>query len=307
MIMSERKTTSPPKIDILQYLPELASFKKIAVRLFPRPAHNLSVEESKLGGEIIWPKGETWPYCTTHDVPYVSLIQLMKVDIPEIGFKQGADIFQILWCPHSHKECDYLPASRIYWRSSIEIKQDLAEIPDVRVNEKFIPTDTGEFIPTPCRFYPERIVEYPPYDELSQDLKEKLKEWDISEIPGIDKLEEKWDDVPFGPGGWFYSIELSVAGGTKVGGYPEWIQYPEYPTCTCGKTMEHLLSISSLETVWGNPEGRWIPIEEKFLSESERYALHYGTNLMFGDGGIVYMFICRSCQEWPIKFIWQCG
>jgi hypothetical protein len=71
--------------------------------------------------------------------------------------------------------------------------------------------------------------------------------------------------------------------------------------------MEHLISISSLETVLGNPAQRWIPIEEKHLSEDERYGLHYGTRLMFGDGGIVYVFICRSCEDWPIKFVWQCG
>jgi hypothetical protein len=305
--MAEKRTTQPPRINVEAFFPELFDFRKNAVRLFPRPKLFISVNNSKLGGNIIWPEEESWPYCPVHNVPFVALIQLTKKDVPELGFKQAMDVFQILWCPHSHNECDCLPAHRIYWRDSAQVKQSLSSIPDIVVNEKFIPTDSGEFIPTQCCFYPERIVEYPGYEELPQNLQEKLTQWNILDIPGIDELGENWDNVPFGPGGWFYNIELSVSGGTKIGGYPEWIQYPDYPVCSCGKTMEHLLSISSLETVLGNPTQRWIPLEEKHLSEDERYGLHYGTKLMFGDGGIVYIFICRSCEAWPIKFVWQCG
>jgi hypothetical protein len=306
-IMTEKRTTQPPRIDVEAFFPQLSDFRKSAVRLFPRPKPIMSVDESKLGGNIIWPEGESWPYCTVHNVPFVALIQLTKKDVPELGFKWGKDVFQILWCLHSHDECDFLPDHRVYWRDSARVEQSLSAIPDVVVNEIFTPADSGEFVPVQCCFYPERMIEYPGYEELSQNLQEELTQWYIADIPGINELEEDWENVPFGPGGWLYSIELSVSGGTKIGGYPEWIQYPEYPACSCGKTMEHLISISSLETVLGNPAQRWIPIEEKHLSEDERYGLHYGTRLMFGDGGIVYVFICRSCEDWPIKFVWQCG
>lgn len=305
--MDEKRTTQPPRVDITKFFPELLDFQRGAVRLFPRPQSVMKINDSKLGGNILWPQGEIWPYCTAHDVPFVALIQLTKKDVPELGFREATDIFQILWCPHSHSECDFLPDHRIYWRDSRQIEQLLLVTPDVVVNEKFIATDSGEFIPVQCRFFPERIVEYPSYEELPLDLQAKLTLWDISSIPGIDELGEDWQNVPFGPGGWLYNIELSVSGGTKIGGYPEWIQYPDYPLCSCGRKMKHILSISSLETVWGNPAQRWIPVEEKHLSEDERYRLHYGTKLMFGDGGIVYIFICRSCEDWPIKFVWQCG
>ncbi len=305
--MSERRTTPPPKVDITTVFPEFSGLKRNAVRLFPRPAPQMDVIDSKLGGRIIWPQGESWPTCALHQVPFVPLIQLTKTEVPELGFKPGFEVFQIVWCPHTHSDYNFLPEHRTYWRKLPEGGEPLSITPEVQLNEKFLPQDAGDFVPTQCRFYPEGILEYPSYEELPRGLQDKLGQWNILDIPGIDKLRIDWERMPFSPGGWFYCVELSVAGGTKIGGYPEWIQFPEYPVCTCGRTMEHLLSISSLETVWGNPAGRWIPIEEKHLSENERYALHYGTGLMFGDGGILYIFICRSCADWPIKFVWQCG
>lgn len=307
MRMNQKRTTPPPRVDVEALFPELADFRKTATRLFPRSEPIMRANESKLGGKIIWSQSEDWPFCSLHQVPYVALIQMNKRDVPELGFKPGFDVFQILWCPHSHSDYNFLPAHRIYWKNSLQIQQPLVKMQEIQINEQFINTDSGEFIPAQCRFYPEHIIEYPGYEELSQELQGKLDKWNIFDVPQIDELGKDWDHVPFSPGGWFYDTELSASGGSKIGGYPKWIQYPEYPVCACGKVTEHLLSISSLETVWGNPARRWIPIEEKHLSESERYGLHYGTNLMFGDGGIVYIFICRSCENWPISFVWQCG
>jgi hypothetical protein len=31
--------------------------------------------------------------------------------------------------------------------------------------------------------------------------------------------------------GWIYDFHLSAAPGTKVGGWPVWVQDPEWPTC----------------------------------------------------------------------------
>jgi hypothetical protein len=293
--------------DIAHHFPEFATLKKPALRLFPRPDSMMNVRESKLGGTMLWPDGEEWPLCAKHQVPYVSVIQISKEDIPELGFRPGKDLFQMIWCPHSHEECEYLPANRIYWRSTADMSGPFAEVPEPRLNEMFLASDQGQYVPTQCRFHPEHIFEFPTIEELPDELQQSLAQWDVSGIPGIKELQAGWRNEPFSPGEWLYICELSVAGGTKIGGYPEWIQYPEYPVCTCGRRMEYLLSISSLETVIGQEGDRWIPVEEQDLQDDEKYQLHFGTQLMFGDGGIVYMFICREHDEWPIRLVWQCG
>jgi hypothetical protein len=202
--MNEKRTTQPPRVDVEALFPELSGLKKSAVRLFPRPESIMSVNDSKLGGNIIWSQMENWPYCSIHNVPYVALIQLNKLDVPELGFKQGTDIFQILWCPHSHNDCDFLPTHLIYWKNSSQIKHPLIEIQEIQVNNQFTDTDSGEFIPTQCHFYPEHVIEYPCYEELSQDLQEKFKYWNISDIPGINELSKNWEKIPFSAGEWLY-------------------------------------------------------------------------------------------------------
>lgn len=305
--MNDKRTTRPPITDVTEHFPELGALKKTALRLFPRPDGALRVDQSKLGGSFMWPEHEDWPFCSKHQVPYVSLIQILKSEIPELGFPIGADLFQMIWCPHTHQDSDYLPARAIYWRSMEELTKPYADIPQARLNQEFLDTDAGDYVPAQCRFYPEPIVEYPTIEELSEEMQWKLDKWDISAIPGITESPVGAHMETFSPGTSLYISELSAASGTKVGGYPDWIQGPAYPVCSCGRHMEHLLSISSLETVIGEEGNRWIPIEESSLPYDEGYELHYGTHLMFGDGGIVYVFSCRHCDGWPIQITWQSG
>jgi hypothetical protein len=268
----------------------------------------MDASDSKLGGPFAWPIDEEWPICSKHEVSFVSLIQIVKSQTPEFLFKPGTDLFQIIWCPHTHEECGYLPDHRIYWRNLSALCDELAKTPAPRLNPAYLDTDAGQYVASQCRFYPEKVIEYPAIEELPDDIRERIESWDISRIPGIAELMSGWRGVQaFAPGEWLYISELSTASGTKLAGYPDWIQYPEYPTCSCGNQMEHLLSISSLETVIGEEGNRWIPSEERHLSYDERYDLHYCTNLMVGDGGIVYVFVCRRCPDWPIQLVWQSG
>jgi len=306
--LPERLTTRPPIVDIEARFPEMRSLRKPAIRLFPRPASDMEIAESKLGGSEAWPRTEKWPICPKHEVPFVSLIQIIKSQTPQFPFRPGADVFQIIWCPHTHKECEYLPDHRIFWRNLTVMGDEFAETPAPRLNSSYLDTDAGQYVPAECRFHPEEIIEFPAIEELPDEIHAKIESWDLSGIPGIEDLMAGWRGVQaFPPGEWLYITELSTAAGTKLGGYPEWIQYPEYPVCSCGNVMEHLLSISSLETAIGEEGNRWIPQEERNLPYGERYNIHYCTNLMFGDGGILYVFVCRRCEDWPIKLVWQSG
>ena len=137
----------------------------------------------------------------------------------------------------------------------------------------------------------------------------------------VDRIYE-WEDHHVGPDGMHacqYERKLSVAPGTKMGGYLEWIQFPWIPTCTCGRLMEHLLTIATVE--WnGILDRRWTPIEEQEilasfpgawqdLDERPREifdALWNPTGLSLGDSGHMQLFVCRHCGDWPIVANIEC-
>jgi hypothetical protein len=55
-------TTPPRPYDILTLFPELAAYAKSAVRLHPRLG-NPGIDESSIGGPLLWPADEPWPTC----------------------------------------------------------------------------------------------------------------------------------------------------------------------------------------------------------------------------------------------------
>ncbi|WP_189008789.1 DUF1963 domain-containing protein [Deinococcus roseus] len=67
----------------------------------------------------------------------------------------------------------------------------------------------------------------------------------------------------------------------RLGGYPSWVQSPDYPECSqCGKVMTFILQLDSdLPTTEGDA---WL----------------------WGSGGIAYTFWCDSCRV--SAFHWQC-
>jgi hypothetical protein len=267
------------------------------------------VDASKLGGTFLWPGEAPWPVCPAHEIPLVTVLQLRADDFPEMPFPPGADLFQVLWCPREHDdvpECRDKPCAmywadpRFYWRNSAAITRPRPDNPPPQ--EAYY-----EYVPFPCRLLPERVIEYPSVYELPEDL--------------VDRIYE-WEDHHVGPDGMHacqYERKLSVAPGTKMGGYLEWIQFPWIPTCTCGRLMEHLLTIATVE--WnGILDRRWTPIEEQEilasfpgawqdLDERPREifdALWNPTGLSLGDSGHMQLFVCRHCGDWPIVANIEC-
>ena len=173
-----------------------------------------------------------------------------------------------------------------------------ARLVDAFKAEIRIPTYAeANYLPLPCRLFPERVVEYP--QELTESQRRRL------EIPrkggGVD---ESPLDV--------YDRELSAADGTKLLGHVRWSQAPEQPRCPKGHPMSHVLTIASAE--WdGANWPRWRPLEEQRLYESLQAsgdsrafsALHTPTGLMLGDMASKHVFLCRECEDWPVKSIIQ--
>lgn len=256
----------------------------------------MPVEASKIGGEIIWPADEEWPRCPQHDTPYVSLMQIVKAESPVLGFRPDSDVFQLVWCPHSHDEHQGLPAHRCLWRSAQSARDSQYHGRGAGAIPYAPGLDLGQFVPTQCRLRPEEVIELPQLDELTPDTQLQVRSWDKSRIPGFDEWRARSPHIPCSLGEWFYMTELTPLGGTKIGGYPDWIQGKEYPTCRCGRRMQHLLSIASLEPgLQRLGEG----------SAPRRRMTDTLTGMMFADAGTVYAFVCRTCEDYPIRLSWQ--
>lgn len=321
------RTTPPPPLDITGYFPELRLLARRTVRLHPRRDVEPGLGDSKLGGTILWPVSEPWPVCTVGHVDsepqhsqdeqlllqewrmggshllgnhpdwrpvgqphgaYVGVIQLRAADVPELGFPDGCDLFQLLWCPRDHLP-HYSPQVRTYWRQTANLSAALQDIP---VPTVFDP----QYMPRVCSFAPERVREYPDIRDLSDDLRRRIWEWEDTEAAQ----------------GYSYQHNLSVAPGTKVGGHVGWTQDSEVPCCaSCQQEMEYLLTIASVE--WDGESGRtWRPLEESSLTfeasvVDERLATQEATGLVLGDADDLMVFICRRCPGWPVASVHQCS
>jgi len=93
-------------------------------------------------------------------------------------------------------------------------------------------------------------------------------------------------------------------GGSKVGGYPDWIHFARYPRCKCGAAMELLVHFGSGEFDYVN-WGRWMPIEERGLltpGNKEVGTTMSAARWCFGAMGVLYLFICRQCTGLPTTY-----
>jgi hypothetical protein len=298
--------TSPARpIDVEVVFPEVAAFRRSAVRLHPR-AGSPGARNSSLGGPVLWPRSQPWPHCKDAHVhfdralppqnegpiPLVPILQLFSADVPELPFPAGMDLLQVLWCPfdHDHK-IGYAPRPEVFWRNSSQ--------GDLESADPSRPADApSDYLPNPCVLHPERVTDYPNWD-LPPDILDALQ-------PRFDQMEEQT--------GWSYHYHLSVSDGIKVGGYPTWTQDPAWPDCpTCGQRMEHLLTINSAEFD-GESWRTWLAVEDTpttgtiwDLPYEERTRIQCAPELTIGDMGGVYLFECQRCPGRPFAYRYDCS
>ncbi|MFD7458749.1 MULTISPECIES: hypothetical protein [unclassified Streptomyces] len=60
--MNAIRTTPPRPVDVTALFPQLAPLARTATRLHPRPG-SPTVHDSSVGGPLLWPADEPWPYC----------------------------------------------------------------------------------------------------------------------------------------------------------------------------------------------------------------------------------------------------
>ncbi|MCC9607203.1 DUF1963 domain-containing protein [Blastopirellula sp. JC732] len=295
------KSTEPAKINIETMIPGIASQAKVAIRLHPTPCDNVPEDVSKIGGRFVWPKAEAWPQCHDSRHEYATkppilapVVQLRAADFPEVEFRPGSDLFQLLWCPVTEDACDELmaPAPFAFWRSLDDIVERLDFEP---------PTDASDVIesyllfqqciPQPCAISPERVREYPVISMLPDELLDPLP-------------EEMWDT--------YQQEEVGPCPATKIGGHPYWIQNDDTPTCDCGAKMDFLLQLPDWEYTNMDAYQRWIPLEDRWAvnayhsDRTQEAMLDVLKPMRFDFNHFTkYVFVCRACESWPVKLIEQ--
>ncbi|MBA8957435.1 DUF1963 domain-containing protein [Actinomadura namibiensis] len=272
-------TTPSKPVDIAAVFPELAAYARTTVRLHPRPGA-VGVHDSSVGGPLLWPADEPWPVCegfrmdSGHEgqpwhrepVALVAAAQLYQRDVPELPFFPDADVLQLLWCPIPH--ATFYPEVSVRWRLAEEVDHPLSDIPAPS------PGSQEDFLLRPCTVSPERVVEYPHPEDLPEQLRERLYAWGRT-------------------GRWSYFYHLSVAPGTKVGGWIRFAQDPLWQRCYQGHLTDHLLTIATSESEGGSHQ-TWDPVEEP---ERRPGAV---TGLRVGDAGSLFVAICHECWGRPV-------
>ncbi|MCP9209126.1 YwqG family protein [Streptomyces cucumeris] len=284
-------TTAAPSVDPVRLRPGLAPYARTTVRLHPRRG-TPGVTDSHLGGPLYWPAGEPWPHCADHrDVngrplgpyPMAAVAQLTAADFPEIPFPAGTDLVQVLWCTDWHDQPHpegWGQSCRVFWRRT-------AEITAVREPSAGEP-GTGDahdedMVPRPCVLRPERMVEYPWYEELPGGLGDGLGEWyeEVSTVPGC-----------------------------KLGGAMGWAttDLPAALDCgDCGRPLALFLQFDTYEFLGGHEPDRWWPLEERHLvpGTAEFTAAREPTGMTVGRGGHAGLFLCSADPTHPPSFFTQ--
>ncbi|MFI7357812.1 hypothetical protein ACIBTP_28310 [Streptomyces avidinii] len=294
------RTTPPRSVDVTAVFPQLAPLARPATRLHPRPG-SPTPHDSSVGGPLLWPADEPWPYCDElHGLydssvdewhegpnPMVPVAQLYVRDIPLLRPPGQADLLQVLWCPFEH-EPDYKPPTALFWRSS-------AEVTDIRAAPSGpSAVEYDGYLPKPCVLAPEQITEYPNHLELSKELQQQLEDWSRwrEAGPGMDGSYAPYPES-------FYRSQLSVAPGWKVGGWPQWgFTDPVPRLCpACGTAMDALLTIASNE--WDRNNHGWVPYEDQALAALDDAAAANPPGVEVSRSNRLQLYVCPESPDHP--------
>ncbi|MFE4457195.1 hypothetical protein ACFROC_07545 [Nocardia tengchongensis] len=265
------RTSERPDVDLAEVVPGIDVYASPAVRLHPRPGQP-EAWVSHIGGPLLWPAADPWPRCDARfcwhylsdgpagtssvqpsrvsglsvdertdrlrascDVPLTPLVQLYRADFPEIAFPAGSDVLQLLWRGGFwDRDC-----IRAYWRDSASVFAVQAAPPvDVQVAVR------------PCVLDPERIIDFPWFEELPGDVLRR-----INDALGESAAEEGRPAAPA-----LYH-RLSAAPGFKVGGSLAWpaVEMPSVICPDCGASCTLLVQLDTYEWLPSDPDSPWRP------------------------------------------------
>jgi hypothetical protein len=128
-------TPPPSPIDMPRVFPQVTTFARTTIRLHPRK-RSPTVEQSSVGGPLLWPVDEPWPTCDGDDVD------------DHLDSGAGIPLVPVV----------QLPRPELRWRRRVDVGGCLDAMP--------VPHEDAdpEHVPDPCVIDPEKVIEYPTYD-----------------------------------------------------------------------------------------------------------------------------------------------
>ncbi|MFE4698316.1 hypothetical protein ACFRIC_14725 [Streptomyces sp. NPDC056738] len=110
--MTAHFTTPPRPFDITALFPQLAPLARTATRLHPRPG-SPTVHDSSVGGPLLWPADEPWPYC---DEPHDSRASLRVLSPGDIRFFRRDRAAAAERLRHDPEAPQWTPEERETWK-----------------------------------------------------------------------------------------------------------------------------------------------------------------------------------------------
>ncbi|MCF3165408.1 hypothetical protein IPZ64_00405 [Streptomyces violaceoruber] len=230
--------------------------------------------------------GHPWP---GGPIAMLPVAQLYVRDVPSLRPPGGshADVLQVLWCPFDHPAH---PRTTLFWRSAATVA-DLIGAPPEPPAVQF-----PGYLPEPCLLEPEQVTEYPHFMELSEELRQRLKDWGRWQTAGA-AVDSFYAPAPEE----LYMNKLSVAPGWKVGGWTRWgLTDPEPRLCpACGVEARPLLTIATSE--WDAGTKDWAPEEDRSHSVASLpgHPPANFTSLDLARGYDLQLHICPASQDHP--------
>jgi hypothetical protein len=256
---------------LVEEIPEVKPLlrkKKAATLLKPQRARVLlPFSVSKMGGTPNLNLFERWPECDSCRTPLNFILQIYREEFPEFYFPGTENIFLLFRCPNFFCEgaFDGHHDLKMFWfYGNVTTDENKAFETPQCTSEDF------EQAVADCAFRPTRATDYLHVVEQTGEW-EKFEEKYIEDIDVIDEFMSKYQPKP----------------GIKINGFPDWVDTPDYPVCTCGNTKEFFFQLSS-EEEGEEPSVEWPP-----------YAP------VMGESGNLYFFVCQQCGSESIETRWE--
>lgn len=329
------RTTPPRPVDIAAVFPEFAPLARTTTRLHPRPGAP-GVQDSSVGGPLLWPADDPWPVCgkdhemygdleRTQDVrerrrilgdawsrtplgaPFaITADERAELDRMEAAGPPARPEQPITMLPIAQLFCRDVPdlvappgmdLLQVLW-CPFDHDDDLScPLPVLRWRRASDVVDVLGSRPEP------EVMEYGTYLPAPCVLHpEQVVEYPYAALLPDDlrRRLRAWEDAS----GHRYHYELSIADGWKIGGYASWSLTDPYPmVCDCGTDMEVLLTIASGE--WDG-FGGWRPVED--AAEPTHHSLPAPSNptdVTIGRGYSLWIFTCPTSFDHPLRLSMQ--
>lgn len=217
-------------------------------RRVTRPAWTPVVEEadgpptaSKFFGTPWTGPRSPWPRCTGCKIPLAPLLQLRLGDIPGPRGRFGPGLLQFFYCSRA-SGC----------KAGYSHKPFSDQATRVRVVR---PTPRGRTVPTPQDYEPpeapaQRVVGWDRIDDRPHlfEFDENGLSYELDSAARTERVRcpEVGLDVTIPEKFNWIDDASRPAPGDKLGGWPNWIQRQEYPSCPrCGRRMALLFQVAS--------------------------------------------------------------